>query len=241
MSLKQTKLYIYLYHNFYKPAKFPSMEHTIDVYSKAVKDVFFVQIGANEGHTEDPLYRHIRLSGWKGILIEPQKEVFKQLVKNHKANPDLIFENVAISNDTKPKEFFFVEKTPDLPDFVTKLSSFERRVTEELLDHFPNAKLNSIQIPCTTVQELAKKHNVKKVNLLLLDTEGFDYEILKTVDLNELDIDMIVFEHRHLDAATQDEAIQGLKEHGYAVFKDDHDTVAFKNKHLEEVYNAYLV
>lgn len=241
MSLKQTKLYVYLYHNFYKPSKFPSMEHIIDLFSKNKKDVFFVQVGANEGHTGDPLYRHIRLKGWKGILIEPQKEVFKQLVKNHKHNPGLIFENVAISNDSEPKEFFFIEKTPDLPDFVTKLSSFERRVTEDVLTKFPNAKVKSVKIPCTTIQELVKKHQVNKVNLMLLDTEGFDYEILKTVDLKALDMDMIVFEHRHLNAADQNEAIRTFKKLGYSVFKDEYDTIAFKNDELAAAYKDYLV
>ncbi len=241
MSIKRSKPYIYLYHNFYKKAKFPSFEHAIDLYAKNKDSVFFIQIGANEGSTEDPLYRHIRLKNWKGILVEPQKDVFDQLVSNHQSNSNLIFENVAISSQEEVKKFYFIEPSPDVPVWVSKLSSFDKKITSEVVEKFPQAKVVSADMHCTTVKSMVKKHNIKKVDLILIDTEGFDYEILKTIDLKTLKPEMVVLEHRHLSAEDQNAAIKQMKDAGMYVFKDEHDTVGFTNPAVKEAYSNHLV
>ena len=37
----------------------------------------FVQIGANDGVTGDPIRRFILEFGWSGVLVEPQLEIFE--------------------------------------------------------------------------------------------------------------------------------------------------------------------
>ena len=39
------------------------------------KEIFFIQIGANDGKSTDPLYRFVTELGWSGILVEPQPNV----------------------------------------------------------------------------------------------------------------------------------------------------------------------
>jgi hypothetical protein len=60
----------------------------------------FVQVGANDGVYGDPLRAYIERHHWRGILVEPQPDVFARLVENYRGSCDnLIFENVAISPD----------------------------------------------------------------------------------------------------------------------------------------------
>ncbi|MEM1323783.1 MAG: FkbM family methyltransferase [Bacteroidota bacterium] len=239
---ERSKTYVNLYYKFYHKSVFPSMDHIVNLYAKVKPEVFFMQIGANEGSTEDPLYRQIRLRNWKGILVEPLPEEFKNLKNNYKDSPQLIFENVAISHQEESRPFYYVRKdVGGVPFWVTKLSSFDRKIPEEVLETYPKAEIASFDVKCTTVHQLIRKNQVKKVDLLFIDTEGFDYEILKTVDLAQIMPEVIVYEHRHLSADDHKESIGMLKGLGYYVYQAEHDTIAFTNEELKKTYTDHLV
>src|SRR5271166_6111911 len=59
---------------------------------------YFIQVGANDGLKDDPLRRFVSKYHWRGILVEPQPQVFERLVKNYEAEKQLVFENVAIDD-----------------------------------------------------------------------------------------------------------------------------------------------
>src|SRR5580698_10060540 len=71
----------------------PLLKHkpnVIDVFGMAVRDlmarqpdIFFLQIGAHDGLTKDPIAPLVRQHHWRGLLVEPQKQVFAQLIKNY--------------------------------------------------------------------------------------------------------------------------------------------------------------
>ena len=49
--------------------------------SRDQKNVFFVQVGANDGVQSDPINHFVSEYGWRGILVEPQPAIFKKLKK----------------------------------------------------------------------------------------------------------------------------------------------------------------
>src|SRR6266481_6003650 len=57
------------------------------------KDLFFIQIGANDGVSNDPLYKFVIEYGWAGILVEPLPQVFEVLRRNYADKPNLKFLN----------------------------------------------------------------------------------------------------------------------------------------------------
>src|SRR5262249_42258691 len=60
----------------------------------------FVQVGANDGRYGDPIARFALRFPWRGILIEPQADVFARLRENCPSAGDrLNLENLAISRD----------------------------------------------------------------------------------------------------------------------------------------------
>lgn len=239
---KQSKPYIYVYHKWYKPAKFPSVDHIIDRFAALEDDVFFMQVGTNDGATGDPFYRHIRLRGWQGILVEPLADEFAQLKKNHKNNPNLIFENVAISNKVETKKFYSIDKTQgDLPFWVNKLSSFDPKIPQEVCDLYDNAVLISKDVECSTINHIVEKHGNRPLDLLLTDTEGYDFEILKTIDFSKVKPKMLIYEHRHLSEEDYAASVALLKSQGYYVFKDEYDTIGFTNETLKQEYAAKLI
>src|ERR1035438_3422409 len=43
----------------------------------------FIEVGANDGEFDDPLREYIVKYPWKGVLIEPQPDVFERLKANY--------------------------------------------------------------------------------------------------------------------------------------------------------------
>ncbi len=239
---KRSKPYIYLYHNWYKPAAFPSVDHIIDRFAVLQSEVFFMQVGTNDGATSDPIFRHIRLRDWRGILVEPLEKEFGELQANHKQNPQLIFENVAISNKEEIKTFYSIDRSRgDLPSWVNQLGSFDPKIPQEVCDLYETAQMISKDIACTTIPALLAKHDVKNLDLLLTDTEGYDYEILKTIDFEQVQPQMLVYEHRHLSEEDYRASLALLRPWGYYLYKAEYDTVAFKSAQLAEEYAAHLI
>src|SRR5262245_37291248 len=46
-------------------------------------DIFFVEIGAMDGISFDPLYKHVVSNGWRGLLVEPLPDLFEQLKETY--------------------------------------------------------------------------------------------------------------------------------------------------------------
>ncbi|MEO0778363.1 MAG: FkbM family methyltransferase [Bacteroidota bacterium] len=238
----RSKSYLYLYHYWFKPARFPSVDHLVDRFANLEDEVFFMQVGTNDGATSDPFFRHIRLNGWRGILIEPLEQEFQQLQNNHKNNPQLIFENVAISNREETKPFYSIDNSKgELPFWVNKLSSFDPQIPQEVCDLYEQAVMISKEVHCTTINALLDKHGVAQLDLLLTDTEGYDAEILKTIDFERVRPKMLIYEHRHLSPADYELTLNLLRPLGYHLFKDEYDTVAFQSEILREEYAAHLI
>ena len=61
-------------------------------YAKGIEDFFFIQVGANDGRNGDPIFSLVTELGWKGILLEPQKLVFENLLRNYAGYDNLFFE-----------------------------------------------------------------------------------------------------------------------------------------------------
>ena len=78
---------------------------------------------------------------------------------------------------------------------------------------------------CITFNDLIKKYKVKKIDLLHIDTEGYDYEILKTLDF-KIKPNMILFEHKNL-GKNKRKAWKLLRNKGYKLFKVAGDTLAY--------------
>src|SRR5947209_8058963 len=62
-----------------------------------IPDLFFLQIGAHDGITDDPLRQYVLKYHWRGLLLEPQPRLFAQLKANYQSEPQLMFENAALA------------------------------------------------------------------------------------------------------------------------------------------------
>jgi FkbM family methyltransferase len=210
---------------------FRDIRGIMDSFSSVINDIFFIQIGSGDGITGDPIHTYIKRNGWSGILVEPVKYMFDRLVKNYQGQENLIFENIAISDSEGTRDFWYLNGIDNnFPRWYTQLGSFIPEVTLKNSCEINNIEkyLTSEQVSCLTLEALIRKHNVNKINLLHIDTEGYDFDIIKQFDFQRFEPEIILYEHRHLNYRKKKECMRYLKLKGYNVLQGANDTIAFR-------------
>jgi FkbM family methyltransferase len=213
----------------YQIQKYPFAEFlTVPVFDLSVQLLMavrgerlnFIEVGANDGRSGDPLNHYILRYPWHGMLIEPQPDVFVQLCENYESVRDrLIFENVAIANGLSTITMYRGQGK-DYP-----ITSIHKRVIAQLAPH----DVESLIVPCTTLDALIQKHGMSNVDILQIDAEGHDYNVLKTLNLAATSPLIIQFEHGLLSSQEINGAVRYLSSHGYRVLyggRQIADTVA---------------
>jgi FkbM family methyltransferase len=196
-----------------------------EIYKLNDKPFNIVQIGANDGNRYDPYRPLIEKFHLSGILVEPIPEVYKKLVSNYQDQPQLRFENSAIGPNNGEMSLYMLRDAHGQTDELSVFASFNE---EEVLKLKKRTKqmlqVESIKVPVQTFASLLKKHAVKTVSLLAIDTEGFDYQILKSIDFSKIRPQIIEFEHSHLSVSDESESHRLLISNGYELhrfFGDD--------------------
>lgn len=194
-------------------------------------NVFFVQIGSNDGVAGDPIHALVREYDWRGIVIEPLPEIFKKLKKNYAGQKGIIFENSAISQTSGKLNFYTLRETAT--NNSSQVSSFVYSVIAKQKPLMPDfdKRLSVRKVNAITVGDLLMKHAVRHIDLLHIDAEGYDFEILKMFDFRVVKPGIIIYESEHLSRSDYKASIEMLKSSGYKVFfRDGHDTIALIDK-----------
>ncbi|MDH5604828.1 MAG: FkbM family methyltransferase, partial [Cyclobacteriaceae bacterium] len=90
------------------------------------------------------------------------------------------------------------------------------------------------QVKCVSLNTLMAKHEVKEVHLLQIDTEGYDFEIIKMIDTKVLHPDLISFEIDHLSDQDKQDCLSLLKNIDYKIVLCGRDALAIKEGALHE-------
>jgi FkbM family methyltransferase len=206
-------------------------------FGAAHPDAFFIEIGANDGFARDPLRLEIKRRRWRGIMVEPVPYVFEWLRERYGSHPRIALEQAAIAERDGVLPFYHLrEATPgeQVWGWYHALGSFNRDVVLSNRDLVPDIedRLVETKVPAMTFAQLCEKHDVDDVDLVLIDTEGYDYEILKSMDLAARRPRLVVYEHLHLSSEDRAAARGMLEAEGYITFEDDLDTAALDTTRL---------
>lgn len=194
----------------------------IDYLAPKDPSFFFVQVGANDGLTGDPICEFVQRYHWRGLLLEPQPEVFGELTENYKKEPQLILENAAVGEQVETLSMYTVTGSSYLGSFDRK--ALTRRVSDQ-------SRIVEIPVQVTTFATLAKKHEIDHVDLLMIDTEGFDFEIIKLALNSEFPAPRLIrYEHLHLSTPDRKACTKLLVKQGYQLLRDGRDTIAFRKE-----------
>lgn len=194
--------------------------------------VFFVQVGSNDGLQGDPIHDLIvERPNWRGIFIEPIDFLYRRLRSNYGDDEKYIFENVAIGTEKGSKKFYYVsEKASELnlPYWHDQLGSFDRDHITRALGEQMLPYIVEEDIECLPLQDVLDRNGVDAIDLVHIDTEGFDYKVLSQIDLKRYKPSVILFEHHLLPDDEFANARKLLRSNGYRLVQFGNDILAIK-------------
>jgi FkbM family methyltransferase len=190
----------------------------------------FVQIGANDGRQHDPISSYVRYYQWRGVLVEPVKDYYDELVANYSDCPNLKFVNAAISAEEGTTTIYRVNPArPGLPKWRQGIASLKK-------DHHrrsctPDDAMISEEVPCLPLMKLFANYQIGSLDFLQVDAEGCDIEIIRSLDFNRIRPKIIHFEHRVRDKVHSREELEHvlgiLVSQGYNIFVNQSDCLAY--------------
>ena len=72
--------------------------------------------------------------------------------------------------------------------------------------------IRELEVPGISFQDLLAQQNLTDIHILHIDAEGYDWEILRQLDLEKIKPRLILFEHDHLSDADRMSARQAWPE-----------------------------
>jgi FkbM family methyltransferase len=198
----------------------------LQAFAESHPQAFFVEIGANDGEQHDQLRPHVLAGGWRGIMVEPVPFVFERLQANYGSVPGVRLVNAAVTDRDGEQPFFHLREAgadPGLPSWYDGIGSFSR---DAVLSHAPQIpdieqRLVETRVATVTFDSLVGD---AKVDLVLVDTEGHDWEVVRSIDLPRHRPRLLVYEHFHLDPAIRSQAHAHVEHAGYEIFEEGFDT-----------------
>jgi len=206
-------------------------------------DFQFIQVGANDGLINDPLLRLIALFCWRGIMLEPQPLVFEQELKPLYANNTRIkLVNAAVDRAEGTRMLYTISFSTQR--WATGLASFSKPTLESRIndgyvekaaikygDKYPSDKaawIASSEIACRSFESLIAEASLSSLDLLQIDTEGYDFEIIRMFPFHLIQPKAISFENEHGNGTAYLDICSYLQAKGYVVKEIGRDSLAIK-------------
>ena len=181
-----------LYYNKYSKKSFSisSVDLILDRIFSNFKDGIYLDIGCNHPIKYNNTYLLFK-KGWKGINVDLDSDSIKQF--NLMRRNDHNVNELITSKDNEEKDLYFYHRRSAINTISKDLA--EKRQTKPI----NIKKLKGLSIN-TIIEESPFKN--KKINLLSIDIENYEYEALKEFNFNKYNIDVIVSEVTDLDSST---------------------------------------
>jgi FkbM family methyltransferase len=155
---------------------------------------FFVEAGANDGYQQSNTYGLERIRGWRGLLVEPVPDLYREAARER---PGARVFNCALV-------------APDHPEPVVTLRygglmtvvggegdrewvSAAHAVAQEQPEH-------EFSVPARTLSSLLDEIGAPEVDVLSLDVEGYEAQVLAGLDLDRHAPRYVLVEIRDVEA-----------------------------------------
>lgn len=190
------------------------LDNFLDFYFKLNQKKIIIQVGGNDGINSDPIRKYLKKNkkDVTAIIFEPLDFYFKKLTKLYNKNKNIKIIKSAISDKILNKKIYFID-----PKIVNKMdgngptkgwahgqgsfskeviihwikkNSFRGKDYSNNIDNF----INSIKSETIKTKKLSNYNfTKKKISLLLVDVQGFEFEVLKSLNWKNSP-DFIIYE-----------------------------------------------
>ncbi|MFL6238340.1 MAG: FkbM family methyltransferase [Actinomycetes bacterium] len=198
---------------------------------RSARPLTYLQIGANDGVSNDPLYATARARGWSGVLVEPMPHLFERLTTMYGGDAKVRLANVAIADEPGTVTMYAVDRRPDDPEWVDQIASLRRDV---IMRHaYALADLDerivTQEVESMPLGDLVRRHALSIVDLMHIDAEGFDSEVIRQIDLHAPWAPrFLIFELKHIGRPAWAQTQARLRAAGYRFVSLWPDELAYR-------------
>lgn len=176
----------------------------------------FLQIGAFDGVTRDPLHKYIAAHGWQGVLVEPQPAAAAALRSLYAGNDHVAIVQAAIDDTARSRTLYSV-KAGAGPAWAGGLASFDRA---SILKHAPlvpglEQMIEETAVDCLTFDALADQLPSPDLDLLQIDAEGADLRLLEIFPFHRMTPAIVHWEIKHATTSEREACFERLLNRGY--------------------------
>jgi FkbM family methyltransferase len=203
-------------------------------YARMNERITVLQVGACDGVTSDSIYPYIKAGSIQAYLVEPSQVNFKKLSEFYSGVTNATLIQAAVADKDEKRMFYTIKDEGRWKDngWARQLASFYK---EHLLKHkILESEIGNEEVNCLTLQTIIKQNNINNLDVLLIDTEGYDGEIVKMAMAQEVCPPFIAFENAQLvqnyTQAELDNLYALLATNGYVWMHDRINTLAIKKE-----------
>ena len=150
-----------------------------------IKPSTIVEVGIKDGN--DTLIVSKKFKKSKYFAYEANPLMKKTIESKLRFRKNVVFENVGLGEVKGTKPFFVYAPNQNIDFNTIGASSFYNRPDIENITKLENCKINTLS------DEMIKK-NIKKIDILLMDVQGYELNVLKGAGEKIADIAYIIME-----------------------------------------------
>lgn len=150
----------------------------------------YVDIGAHDGVTYSNSFFLENSDRWNGICVEANSDVFTKLIKNRESE-NL---NLAISDQNGSTIFLQNDGYSEMLSGIASEISRKhlKRTRREQKEH--KGSTSEVVVKTLTLNEMCRIRGISEIDLLLIDVEGAEKSIIRSIDFEFLRINIICVE-----------------------------------------------
>lgn len=193
------------------------------------KNGIFIDIGAHDGISGSNTYFFEKNLNWSGICFEPLPNVFDKLTKNR----NCICIQSAVYNTNKELDFLkcsgYTEMLSGVIESYDK-NHIDRINNENLLF---NSTSDIIKVNSAILDDVFKEHKLKIIDYISIDTEGSEFEIISSINFNNIHINIINYEDNYPGTEKSDKVIKLLLDNNFVLWHKIGGDNVFYNKNIK--------
>ena len=205
-------------------------------YFRSAAQVRFIQLGAHDGRQGDPLYELIVGDArWTGVLAEPNPTAFAALSKTHRNGDRIRLKRAAVSDVAGARRFYSFASTEDmdpseLRDWWSEISSFDPAHLKRYLPERLHGAIRGEEVEVVTVAQMMDEFGLSGLDLLVMDIEGHEAAILRSLAGLPHAPRLIMFEHKHMTPQALIENTAWFRGSGYRLKMYGRDAMLYARR-----------
>ena len=163
-----------------------------------------LDVGAHKGESINLFLKNFKVKKIYSFESSPINfDLLKQnliSIKKKFNNTEIVIENLTLGSENKEALLKQIdESSSSTLNNINLQSNYFKKKRSLLYNNKKKIFYENLKINITTLDEYLDKNKIKYIDFLKIDTEGYEYEVLKGLKKNIKNVKLIMFEHHYDD------------------------------------------